>query len=220
MEVLNTWEKWQFGRKKKVQAHKSLPIYRDCITITKCLGIMLIFYKKKKDHTSIKYVAYPKQLLPLSYISRPYWRTSDTLLTSRSINNYCSLWDAERGFREFIGKRHNLLVAVKQLQYIPSLHHHHPFHTHTFFILVGLSRDLLSSCPHCGAHMCSLWVLSAPHNNNHGTSRDFVCFLSDTPQQLLFTIIIASSTCNDFFIIFLINKTRRPIVKYHILVKV
>lgn len=79
--------------------------------------------KEKKTHTSIKSVVYPKQLLPLSYISRPYWRTSDTLLTFRSINNYCSLWDAERGFRDFTGKRHNLPEAVKQLQHVlsPSL---------------------------------------------------------------------------------------------------
>lgn len=77
--------------------------------------------KKKKCYTSMKSVVYPKQLLPLSCISIPYWRTSDTLLTFRSINNYCSLWDAEREFRDFSGKRHNLLVAVKQLQHILSL---------------------------------------------------------------------------------------------------
>lgn len=79
--------------------------------------------KNNKSHTSIKSVVYPKQLLPLSYISGPYWRTSDTLLTFGSINNYCSLWDAERGFRDFTGKRHNLPAAVKQLQHVlsPSL---------------------------------------------------------------------------------------------------
>lgn len=136
--------------------------------------------KKKKSHTSIKSVVYPKQLLPLSYISRPYWRTSDTLLTFRSINNYCSLWDAERGFRDFTGKRHNLPVAVKQLQYVlsPSL-----------FVLLW-QRPLFWSQP---APCPVVWIpmgsagASAPSNGKCGCGRDFECFCPAAPQQPWFT---------------------------------
>lgn len=92
-------------------------LYQDNNKMLKLYARILWGGKRKKSYTSVKPVVYPKQLLPLSYISRPYWRTSDTLLTFRSINNYCSLWDAERGFREFTGKRRNLPAAVKQLQH-------------------------------------------------------------------------------------------------------
>lgn len=125
--IKHSWEKWFFGRQADTSSYKHTCVqwsHQDNVKILKRYTHSLE-KRKKKRHTSIKSVVYPKQLLPLSYISGPYWRTSDTLLTFRSINNYCSLWDAERGFREFTGKRHNLLAAAKQLQHTLLLQHPH-----------------------------------------------------------------------------------------------